>query len=139
MARRYTSNWLNCRLPIVYKCVPNKLPLRAPLTSLRGALAQRTFHGQAPGPERGARPPCRSELITDCTPTGDAKVPRCFTAGLQERYRCAREPQGNLTLYDLIKSGQARRGPCAHLCVPLCGGLCCRRNSKSQGNLTLRV
>lgn len=82
-------------------------------------MAQHALHGQAPAAERGAGLSCRSELITDCTPTGDAKVPRCFTAGLQERYRCAREPQGNLTLYDLIKSGQARSDPWAHLDHPL--------------------
>jgi hypothetical protein len=46
--------------------------------------------------------------MTDCALTGSSKVPRCFTAGLQERYRCSRDPSGNLTLYDMLKSGQAR-------------------------------
>ena len=91
------------------------MPELAPLTPLSGKVAQRALLGQAPAAERGAGPSCRSELITDCTPTGEAKVPRCFTAGLQERYRCAREPQGNLTLYDLIKSGQARSDPCSQV------------------------
>ena len=114
------------------------VPEFSPLTSFRGTVAQRALRGQEPCAERGACLSCRSELVTDCTPTGDAKVPRCFTAGLQERYRCAREPQGNLTLYDLIKSGQAR-SDLASTYTTHWGGLCCRSMGAARGNLTLRV